>query len=416
MSRRRNAFHRKLVAPFAIVGGFTANLLMLGMISIVQVPLFIHFGGLQTWSSIAVGQTVGAVLATLVGMGWGVNGPGLISEAPLTSRSIIASRALRTRILALVALAPVSAIACHILVDQAGLAFLSSLPLMLGGLSSTFYFIGISSPRRLLLQETAIRVGGGLLSVLATIWSRDVLWGVATQVGTMLIAVLVANCSIVGSIREIFHGKPTREIWSQLPHVGYSALTSLTAGAPILVVAHFAPVAVGAYSVFDRVMRQATVVLSPVAAYLQAWTPRAINFSLRKVRARAVARWSIPALTAIGIVVGIAANYALVGFSAGQVVPTATQGILFGIALCATAAQQCVAYGSLLPLGLGGSNSSIAVVTLILTVALVALMGSTAGVTGALAGVAIAQAAGVVVQVSQVLRRTQINRNNEVGS
>jgi len=129
------------------------------------------------------------------------------------------------------------------------------------------------------------------------------------------------------------------------------ALRGIKEALPVLVVKAVAGQLVGAYGVFDRVLRQAFIALTPVSTTLQGWVPRrmAVDNSARSAVAAMLvglifASIIVPLFTLLGAPL-------ITWLSAGTLRPSAMETALCGSAIATSMLILLIGHACLVPLG-----------------------------------------------------------------
>jgi O-antigen/teichoic acid export membrane protein len=141
-------------------------------------PLLARIAGAEAWLAIAVGQSIGAFFALVVALGYNTVGPAMVAVAPPEERPGVLRASLAARLAVLVP-AAVLAVAIAALVSPDGyrlVGALMSLAMVLTGLSSAWYMIGLGRAGLIALFEIAPRMLATVLAALILVAWADVLW------------------------------------------------------------------------------------------------------------------------------------------------------------------------------------------------------------------------------------------------
>ena len=178
---------RRLLS-FSTIPAFSA------LIPFLVLPVLARAAGVDAWVAIAVGQSVGGFLALAVALGLNVQGPTLVALAPAEKRAELFARGTRARILILLPALVIGAVAAWLLAPDGSEidAALMAVAITLGGLTSSWYLIGLGTPLPLIgfeLLPRAVATGlGGIAVVLggsALVWMYPVLLIVAILGGVV---------------------------------------------------------------------------------------------------------------------------------------------------------------------------------------------------------------------------------------
>lgn len=127
--------------------------------SLILLPIISARFGQAGWSSVLLGQSIGAAASVVCALAWPMEGADLISRAAPALRRAIYRVSVRQRAAALAAATPVVIAACLVADPSMPLVcVLSSLALALNALSPGWYFVGTSRPSQLLVAEGGPRI------------------------------------------------------------------------------------------------------------------------------------------------------------------------------------------------------------------------------------------------------------------
>ena len=141
-------------------------------------PILARVAGADAWLAIALGQSSGGFFALVVGLGYNTVGPVAVSIAPEAERTELFSTSLRARLVVWLP-STLLAIALVALIAPPGYrlaAGLMALALTLGGLSSSWYMIGLGKAGLIATYEIAPRIAATLLAAGLVLVTREVLW------------------------------------------------------------------------------------------------------------------------------------------------------------------------------------------------------------------------------------------------
>lgn len=393
-------------------GQFALSIVLLAGSSLWFVRSAIETGGLGNWASIAVGQTVGAIAAVLVGYGWSIAGPVRIAAAPtLESRRDEYFDALLVRSVLLTGASLVVGL-CAVLMPatEPTLVFLGALPVMISALSASFYYVGIASPARLFVAETIPRVAASALAAaLLSLGSVDLLGGLLLQLLGAVVAVCSSSFYILGlyGIGPRFRRVRIADVRSLLRRqrggLTASLLVSTVSNAPILIVSAVAPAALGPFSVVDKLSKQVLAGSSPVTSVLQGWVPRDGPRSVkRRARAALLMAWiaGVAAAASMFLVSPVLVHW----LAAGSIPPSVATSALMGAFVGLFLTQNAVSFACLAAQkNLAQANLSMAVCSP-LGLFLVAVLSPFWGTNGALVGVCAGMVLACIWQSVAVMR------------
>lgn len=338
------------------IGGYGLSVALTALVTLTTIPIVIAAVGPHAWASLAVAQAVGTSGAIVIGFGWGITGPTEVAAADAAERRRIFSESFRARC---VLVLPVSAVAVGVTIfsvnSESFPSALNCLSYCLTGLLSGWFFTGTAQPWSFFTFDSIPRVLGAAAGALA-VWSGAALWSLpAAQLVGVLLGIVGTGLHLRGTRRSRGRSRqnPIELLSAQSHGMLLSGVSALVTALPPVLVALFAPTALPAYSLGDKLLRFATTGFSPVLQYLQGWVPAVDGAGrLRRVRLAALAG------TLIAVFGG--ALFALLAplfgglLSGGQVeIPTGVAAA-FGVLLAVLVAAQVFGFVCLLGLGAAG--------------------------------------------------------------
>lgn len=372
-------------------------------------PVLARVAGADAWLAIAVGQSVGAFAALVVGLGYNAVGPTAVAlEAPLR-RSGVLERSIRPR-LALFAPAVVVAATVAAVIAPATHrldAALMAIALTLGGLSSSWYMIGLGRAGLIVAFELLPRLVATVAAAAALLVLGQVTWYPALLIAAAVFGSGAFVWREVGLV-AIFAPAPgtvRREIAANR-----SALTTeIAAGAhnslAVTFVSLVAPVAqAAAYISGDKLYRIGQYSVSALGNALQGWAVEEERRDFAR-RARVAIFWHL-ALGILGL-----ATFSLLGpvlsgilFGAAVAIDIAT-AVGFGVATLGIALG--TALGRVVLVGLGARREFMLSVVMGATVGVtsILLLSGQFGASGGAWGLALGEMVSVFCQAVFVFRR-----------
>jgi O-antigen/teichoic acid export membrane protein len=371
-------------------------------------PVLARVAGPDAWLAIAIGQSVGAFAALVVGLGYNAVGPTAVAlETPL-NRSAVLVRSVRPRLTLFVpAVVAAATIAATIAPASHRLdAALMAIALTLSGLSSAWYMIGLGRAGLIIAFELIPRLLATAGAAIALLLLGQVIWYPA----------LLICAAIAGSGGFLAREVGLRTLLMSAPGAvrrefvaNRSALTTeIAAGAhnslAVTFVSLVAPVsAAAAYISGDKLYRIGQYSVSALGNALQGW---AVEEEKREFASRArVAVFCHLLLGLLGLGVFSLLGPELSGLLFGAVVaidrPTA---IGFGVATLGIALG--TALGRVVLVGLGARREfMISVVSgATVGVASILLLSSQFGSAGGAWGLALGELVSVICQTVFVVR------------
>ena len=261
---------RRLLS-FSTIPAFSA------LIPFLVLPVLARAAGVEAWVAIGVGQSVGGFLALAVALGLNVQGPTLVALAPADQRPDLFARGTRARLLLLLPALAIGALVSWLLAPAgSGLeAALMAAAITLGGLTSSWFLIGLGTPLPLIgfeLLPRAVATGlGGLLVVLG---GSGLVW---TYPALLIIAIVGG---VLGYARRVV---PLRKLFSGWGDALHFARRQLAAAATEAVSGAYTALAVsivtlgastaqaGVYISGDKLWRMGQTVIGAQGNALQGW-------------------------------------------------------------------------------------------------------------------------------------------------
>lgn len=387
--------------------GFFGNVVFGALLSVISIPLVIRTGGVDTWGSVAVGQSVGGLTAVIVMLGWSVSGPREVALSPhpgLLYRSSLVQRG----IVVLPAFALGGTAIAFIHTHDVIAASLSYAAYAIPGMSATWFYIGLLDGRRLFLLDTAPRLVLSCLGIAAMATFQSVLaWLVMSVVGS------AASC-FFGWRGTVVNGKSDRvainwrseirSIWSQCQDLGISGTAAVYSSGPVALVGAVAPGALAVFALGDRMLRYALLGMLPVSQLTQGWVPRAGRSEVPSRAWRALAFSLVIAILCV-----IVSGFALPALSgllgSGFISVSVSQGWAIGVTVAAVVLSRCTGLAFLVALG---RNRTVLISTLVGAVCgllLVPVLAISFGSTGAAWAVAASELTVLAIQLGSLIRR-----------
>lgn len=402
--------------------GFGLSMLTLGIASLIAIPAMIRASGSASWGAIALGQSIGAVGAVLVAYGWGMSGPAKIANCGPSERR----RAYLESVTAKVTLiGPVLLVTTgiagmlgrdNVVLAVAGAASATSI-----GLTAEWYFVGILRPYVFLLVETMPRVGGTILGVLSMNAGAGALAGVVLQLAGVVVAFLSATAWVFASLRSEGAAPLKRrrlpDILGEQRHGVVASLgAAVYAAVPLLIVSAVAPAAQPLYALADKVQRQISVAITPLVTVLQGWVPRG------RLQTRASASMWMAAILALvaGVGVWLAGPFLMDWLSDGNLLPGEWVRLLVAIGVSLQLVEAILAKAVLASYGKLKVVAGATLLSGAIALPLVALGSWLWGAQGALAGVSVGLACGIVIEFIACIAcigtpRSQVEGSNVAG-
>lgn len=263
---------------------------MLAAISpLVALPAITSQFGEAGWSSVAVGQAVGAATAVVVELGWGLGGPQRVAKQSLSNRRQTFATALLLKGVVFVPCAIAAAGLTFLLSPTLHLeAVLVSVGAAASGLNMVWYFVGTASPRAIVLTDAIPRLFFMTLTAVGLyvgmpLWTYGV-----TLLTTSFLAPGLGVLAVRVSLRSFTALSPSRLVRVMSQQIGAlsgRALLAIYISMPVVLVTIVAPSSVPVFAAAERLMRMSLSLLVAVPNSMQRWIGTATTLENRLDRA-----------------------------------------------------------------------------------------------------------------------------------
>lgn len=288
------------------IGTFALTTLLSGGVSILSIPLIVILTDAQAWGSIALGQAVGSSVGVLAMFGWGVTGPATVAMMPAARHAAAYWESIMARLLLMVPALAITIITTMLLVPTEPLASVAcAIAMAFGGLSGSWFTVGVKRPDKLFLLDSLPRVVGTVLGIVAlALGGSLVAFGALQLLGSLAAFVLVTGWAVPGFRRPAGAARGFRATVRVLVEQRHGVVVAVAIAAyyPVVLalVAAFAPLALPLYALIEKVLRFAVMAMQPVFQYFQATVPahrgralaRAIRQSLLVATVLALICWA----------------------------------------------------------------------------------------------------------------------------
>lgn len=238
-------------------------------VSLFSIPVMIESAGSSGWIAIAVGQSIGAIGAVVVSLGWGVTGPARVSVLTQRGKRETLAVSLVSKAAIAIPVLVASLAVIYLLVDSDPLAILGALAILTLAFNSTWFFVGTSDPVGLVVLDALPRV-----AVTATGWVMVALGspveiGLLAQIGGSVLAGLAVWAFRVGRgssefIRSRLWRRLLAEFRGQVNGVASQVIPALFNYSPVILVSLVHPSAAPLFALLDKVQKQIVTGLVPV--------------------------------------------------------------------------------------------------------------------------------------------------------
>lgn len=403
------------------LGGFTASVVVSGVVSLATVPFVVVYAGTDSWAAVAVGQSLGAIVGIFTLLGWVQNGPTEVARASAADRGSYFARSVYVRCLSLVVTVPVVVVASLLLgTAHVGLCVLSALTILVMNLGGSWFFVGEGNPFGLFFFETlpkAVGVAAGTVAL--ALGAAPVVYGWLGLAG--------AVCAVAVSWIDVFRRNPrdgyvrpsvrgvVRIVTAQKHGIGTAVLSAVYLSAPLLIVQSLFAGATATFALADKIKQQAMTAYRPASQVAQGWTPKAGRTEMHR-RVQAVAKWILPLALAAMLSFSAFGPVASHLLSGGRIQIGWGMAVAFGIAFGMNIISLTVGVACLVPLGRESAITASATIGLVTFAVSAGPAGLLLGGVGIAWAVAFGQSAVAAYQLAVFtthMRRLSREKSNE---
>ncbi len=396
----------RVPVPVRRMGVFALMPLLSIVSSLVLLPTVSATFGTGGWTSVVLGQAIGAAASVICSLQWPTEGPALVAQAPAALRPAILRASIRSRGMVAVACLPLILLVVELAQPAEVLVcFLSALGATLIGLSPSWYYVGIGRPGLLITTEGLPRLGANLAAFALLLAGAPLVSYPIALVAAATTTVLLAWWRSAGG----WSAQPER--WRNPQGVralGFATTArTLDAGYGFVVGPIVAVLAPLAYPVFAACDRLAKVIFSGLTVVPQGaagWISEPSSPAERVRRAKRVSLAAVPLALTVFAVLSVATPTAVHLLFAGTVEVGYDNAVLTGAVVGLTFLGQSLFYTGLAPTGAAASGYRYLVAAFVL--GLPSLVAGTliAGADGALAGMTVSGATLVVLSMWRLFR------------
>ncbi|WP_133162866.1 hypothetical protein [Arthrobacter glacialis] len=378
--------------------GFGLSVAITGILTLLAIPLTISVGGIDDWAAIAYGQSIGSVGAVFVGYGWGISGPASVASSQLPEHRRLYLDSVKTRLVLLVPFGALIVSVCLIVPTKSVfLCVLGGILAVVMELRPNWYFVGISAPYAMLLNETLPRVLFTTIGLWVMISQQNVFVSVLFQILGLIVALALSSHWILRNSGRSDDGRlfvPTSKIRNLLVEhrhgMSASALSTLFSNAPLIIIGLVSLSSVPIFAVVDRLNKQINTAVSPALDVLRGWIPHGDN-TARRARARHALFWTAIFAITSGIFLLFLGPYAIYYLSHRVVMLDATTTAAFSVMFCLSLITLVQGQIVLASLGLMRHLSRNTMIMSLFSLPCIMLFGWLWGTAGALFAISIGQ-------------------------
>jgi hypothetical protein len=264
---------------------------MAGLAPLPLIPVVTSAAGGQGWAAVALGQSLGAGAATVLGYGWAYTGPSRLWETAVDQRARLLWTSTLSRLLLATVLFPLTAVLAAALAPtgEGHLAALTALAFATFGLSGFWYYVALGRAGLAAKYETVPRLGALLLGGAAVLVSGQAVYYPLLLLAGQIAALAWMNVQIgAPSLSRAAWGAAFRELGKQRAAAGADVLAAAQHAVPSAVVALVAPSSLIAFASGERLLRLAQSAVQPVFNAFQGWVTEARGAHRRQRMTRAM--------------------------------------------------------------------------------------------------------------------------------
>ncbi len=378
-----------------------------------------RYGG-AAWVGIAVGQSLGAAAATVIELGWGLNGPQRVARMSSWAAHTSLVLSMRTKVMALLPFALIAACVAYAVApsfrwEAALVAFGASAT----ALSAAWWYLGRSRPVALVAADSVPRmlgmvVAGVLIAAGGPLWLYAVVGLILPTAFASGIALLISSRD---SGRRATHFR-TRLLVRVIRHQA-QALTARVASAgyialPIALVSIASPNSVAVFAAGERLMRMGLSAMSIIPNAMQGWVGRPSNGAERWVRAKRAVVVNLGIGVVAGVLFGVLAPpVSSVVFSGTATIPSSLAWI-FSIVVVVVTVSRATGGLALVSLRRIGAYAASAVAGAVVGVPAILGLAVVLGAPGGALGEVAAETVVLCTQVIAILRHRRNSSPDEV--
>lgn len=388
--------------------GFSGLQLLSSLAPLVLLPVLARAAGAPGWASIAVGQSIGILVAAVAMYGWGVVGPVLVAAGDEGERWYQYRASLVSRIALLAITLPIG---CTVALVTAAPGFRAVSVLMVcaqsfGALSPAWYAIGIGRPSLIMSYDTgprliAVLTSAGLLLLGAPLITYPILLLVSYVAGTALVTLRLSRTRGPEVTQRygpsaMLHDIKTTLVTQAAP-AGAQIAGASYGGATVAVVGIFATTAATAeFASADKLYRFSLTAVVAVGNTFQGWVAE-----LPFPQSRRRMGFSLATLGAIGLTGGLAlfllGHWATTLLFDDALAASARTSLWYGVAFLAICLSTSLGRHILVPLGKTKHLLNATILGAVIGLPAMAFLSKAFGASGGAAGYAVSEVVGTSI-------------------
>ncbi|MCS4277520.1 O-antigen/teichoic acid export membrane protein [Mycetocola sp. BIGb0189] len=394
---------------------FSGLQILSGISPLLILPVISRVSGPDGWSSIAIGQSIGAIAAAVILYGWGLTGPAKVAVAPTAERGGLYRDSVLTRSALTLVMAPLAAVGAALLAfaEFRVEAAIMAVGMALMGLAPNWYAVGIGRARIVAAFDTVPRLAVTIGSSLLIIVTGNILIYPVLLTVVGLVTAWLAHRTL--SERRRLSRGDLKVVQANLRFRFKPAASALTMATyesfPVSLMSIVSLPSVAVFAAAERINRYGMIIIYSASNSLQGWVA-GTGSAARKRRLTALLFHTVLGLTGAAVMVFFGPWLSTVLFGSLITIGSDT-ALFFGLSLGLMSITTSINFHIFIPLGL---NTQVFVGTLIaasVSVAAVSVLGGLYGAPGGALGVLCAQLALLLWQIIVLLRhRSEVRVHN----
>ncbi len=297
---------------------------------ILILPIITARFGAAAWVAVAVGQSIGMALITVVELGWALNGPQRVARMSANHTYRVAILSFQTKLLLFPLFALAAMAASYFLTTEYRLdSALTAMASLAAAFSMAWVFLGESKPWSIIFLDSLPRLLG-VVGAATILYLGGPLW-IYPVCGLLFPAIVSPIISLArvrtrSSLRPMPLAPRRQVLWSvraQRHAMSARLASSAYMALPIVLVTLVAPSPVAVFAAGERLMRMGlnAIVVFPNA--MQSWVGSVAHREARMARARKAIIMNASLGVVAGVVFGLFAPFASrLLFSGVATIPT----------------------------------------------------------------------------------------------
>lgn len=258
------------------IGSLGSSTTAVALSSVVALPVLISQLGLSVWGNLAFAQSLGLMIATFANWGYQSFGQKQVAAKPRDIQVKVLFEATQVRVL-LVALLYSGCCVFLFVFKQANFLALVACAggYLISGLSNMWYFQGTDTTSRAVWLEAIPKIAAMWLAIGSLFISQSFeVFGIVFLIFSVLSSIISLSY-LLGLSTALRAARTCLKAWSTIKRTWMGASASAASlvymAFPTVLIGVIAPSALATYALLDRLIRFASLGLSPITASLQSW-------------------------------------------------------------------------------------------------------------------------------------------------